>query len=438
MRSTPATPSTTSPSSTTPLLSSLSRTSRSDVSPASSTASAGVVRRVSRTVVLLGDAMSRAPNEGVGRPRSGQMNGVALGRQPSGFPRHCRPKSSFARAGNEERRVEEQPAAARGSSRQRPLPDIPCDGGKRGDDARCALADESALSDGFGVVLLLGKQITPPRRGARRSSHGRGSALIEHQPETPLDLAADVFEQRFDSIPVGAGLRDGAFVVREDRKHFHRQDSVGGDEPFYDRVVRDGGTRHPVEVRQSTSERRFAEGVEWRVAHDQISFRVHFKEAWGAGSGRSGDLPDRRASAGRDDTIHVRPRVRHLTSSAMVASTDTFAPGDVMLRAAGPAPRTSRSRSNTSRSMRANSSGVSSPSSRRIWASSSCSRSALPSRSSSSATVRNLSSTNPRPSMRSESSRNIWFVCCPYAGSSFKRMLTKLYGGQGPVYLNVR
>src|SRR5262249_16916605 len=112
---------------------------------------------------------------------------------------------------------------------------------------------------------------------------------------------------------------------------------------------------------------------------------------------------------GCHDTIHVRPRVRHLTSSAMLASTDTFAPREVMLIAAGPAPRSSRSRSNTSRSMRANSSGVSSPSSRRIWASISRSRSTVPSRSSSSATARNLSSTNPSPSMRSESRRNIWF-----------------------------
>ena len=90
------------------------------------------------------------------------MNGVALGRQASGFPRHRCPKSSFARAGHEERRVEEEPAAARGGSRQRPLPDSPCDGGKRGDDAGCALADEASLSDGFRVLFLLGKQIASP------------------------------------------------------------------------------------------------------------------------------------------------------------------------------------------------------------------------------------------------------------------------------------
>jgi len=87
------------------------------------------------------------------------------------------------------------------------------------------------------------------------------------------------------------------------------------------------------------------------------------------------------------------------------------------------------------------------PISRCISAASNCSRSAVSSSRSASAAVRSVSSVQEMPEIIRESKKNIsnpkpksqnpGLTQCWPARSSLSRMLTKLYGGHGPVYLNV-
>ena len=81
--------------------------------------------------------------------------------------------------------------------------------------------------------------------------------------------------------------------------------------------------------------------------------------------------------------------------------------------------------------------GVISPSSRRICASSSCSRSAVSSFSSGVDRRDDLVEDEPQAADQERVEDEHGRSRAQCARSSFSRMLTKLYGGHGPVYLNV-
>ena len=223
-------------------------------------------------------------------------------------------------------------------------------------------------------------------------------------------------------------------ISREEREEFQRDDGRTAKEEFDDRGVRERVTRDRLDVLKFVPQLLAAEPLERRVGHDSPDLAIDRNQPWNTGAGHAvGNAAQRRRSGRLHQAKDVSAApVRHDASSSTVISTPAMRwSSSTMVSCDCVRALISRMRSNTSASISAN-----------------CASSISPLSSFSLRLEQPLALplgiveflVGDRRDLVEDEVNAVDEQSVEQkhqTRSSFSLMLTKLYGGHGPVYLNV-